>query len=644
MSPVMPPSVADGNIPPVPHYPAKSLPCGSVTFRHIARFLSLYAALVLTGFALAFFSRYTAAQIFGLGMIFPGGGFLAHADFSSLQGILHCGLAVFSLAGFVFSLFIWFATGNVLAPPVFWLFTALAAAGMRHGHLHDSALPATLYCAAILYGSGLLYAVILWLYGLRARRRQNAYLGMLTTAALDRIFAAPSSPACPALDARGAEQMRFLLDRALQPVHDFNGFEWLDQFQTAAVRYQINFTGYALSMAQATYLPAFSGYMHQAQQRLIEKLTDHRVWKYWALENLWGNLQNNTDPVARENIMFTGFGATQMVLYHAATGRIDFTEKGSFALTYPSGDTLPYDLDALISALDKEAAASPFHLIACEPNWIYPLCNSIGAAALKAQAPALWTKREENFRTMLENEFIDLRGRLVPCRSRYTGFALPAIGGVMAQALPCFFLNASLPDIAQRQWLRLRQDITDGTRLKHTNFWRIDTGNYRFSRAAAYSATALAAQELGDSHVAALCFEALEQECPPAKNAVRFYRPAASVWAHATEFLARSTRKNSLRGLIATKKATGVSPYISQAAYPNILVAGAHSDGENLEAVLFPGGNAGQQTITVSGLNPDKAYLCRGGKEEKILANKDGDAMIQLTLNGRIELELRPAA
>ncbi len=32
------------------------------------------------------------------------------------------------------------------------------------------------------------------------------------------------------------KRMRFLLDCALQPTHNFDGFEWIDQFQTAAVR------------------------------------------------------------------------------------------------------------------------------------------------------------------------------------------------------------------------------------------------------------------------------------------------------------------------------------------------------------------------------------------------------------------------
>jgi len=50
--------------------------------------------------------------------------------------------------------------------------------------------------------------------------------------------------------------MRFLLDRALQPVDRFDGFDWIEQFQTSSVRYQVMGISYALSVAQAARVPA----------------------------------------------------------------------------------------------------------------------------------------------------------------------------------------------------------------------------------------------------------------------------------------------------------------------------------------------------------------------------------------------------
>lgn len=216
-------------------------------------------------------------------------------------------------------------------------------------------------------------------------------------------------------------------------------------------------------MAQATRLPALGGYLNTAQRNLIDKQTDHRIWRYWALENLWGNLAADPDPIARENIMFTGFCAAQIAMYHAAAGRRDYDRPASFALRHSSGRNYDYDLAALIEALDRERRKSAFHLIACEPDWIYPLCNTIDAAATKAHDRMTggnrWSASEGGFRRHLEDEFIDLAGRFVPCRSSYSGVALPMIGGAQPQAMPCFFLTATMPEIALRHWLLLRRDL-----------------------------------------------------------------------------------------------------------------------------------------------------------------------------------------
>ena len=70
-----------------------------------------------------------------------------------------------------------------------------------------------------------------------------------------------------------------------------------DQFREGALRYQINHLAYATALYQYTHTPAFSGYLAEAQRNAIQKALDKRVWKYWSLENLWGNLRWNPDPI-----------------------------------------------------------------------------------------------------------------------------------------------------------------------------------------------------------------------------------------------------------------------------------------------------------------------------------------------------------
>jgi hypothetical protein len=234
----------------------------------------------------------------------------------------------------------------------------------------------------------------------------------------------------------------------------------------------------------------------------------------------------------------------------------------------------------------------------------------------------------------------------VPCRSTYTGFALPVIGGAQPQAMPSFFLNATMPDIALRQWLLLRRGLlpAGNRRLARRQFWPIDTGNYRFSRAAAFAGTALAAVEMGDDAVAGLCLAALEEDCPRVVAAGTAHRPNASVWAHAVELLARSGKRNSFRDLIERPRNGANRPCIRDVSYPEVLVARAvHAEGALL-ATLYFGERPGRYRLGLSGLIPGGSYACDGTEDSSFVAGPRGQAAITVGLAGRSEIRIRPRA
>lgn len=616
--------------------------CGPVTAKRLIRLCALYLLVAGFGVLLVLFSEAVSWQIAGLGLIFPAAGFLAHADLSSLSGLVHIAMTLAGVGMFLLSLVVWFATGNVLAPPLTWVVLAVMASAMPHGHLHSTSLWGAVGLA-VATGMAMV-GVAFWamLTGQKKRRDANQWL-QGEGAALAATFSKPTTT-CGEFSEADVKQMRFLLDRALQPLEAFDGFEWRDQFQTAAIRYQLNFIGYALSMAQATHLPAFQGYLTEAQRRLIVKQTDYRVWRYWTLENLWGNLRYNPDPIHRENIMFTGFCATQMALFEAASGQGDFKQPDSFTVQHPNGQRYASCASDLIASMQRETARSAFHLIACEPNWIYPLCNTIGAAAVKSYAPDVWEGQHAHFRQMLDQEFLAYGTSIVPCRSQYTGLSLPRIGGVMPQAMPCFFLNAILPDVAMRQWLSLRRQVLSATGLRHSNFWRIDTGNYRPSRAAAYAATALAAAELGDDEVRDLCLSALDAAYPSVSKGQNFYRPKASIWAHAVEFMARATTPHAFKRLMSAAPQPQKGLFICAASYPEVLVARAVCENGMLSAVFYPGDAPSRQAIEIAGLIAGQVYVCDGADEKNIVGNAAGNALIHLHLDGRKEILIKPLA
>ena len=295
-------------------------------------------------------------------------------------------------------------------------------------------------------------------------------------------------------------------------------------------------------------------------------------------------------------------------MYHAASGRRDYDRPGSFPLRHPDGRSYDYDFGALVAALDREQRRSAFALVACEPNWIYPLCNTIGAAAMKShdrmQGGDRWHPHAARFRERLEHEFIDLAGRFVPCRSNYTGFALPMIGGALPQAMPCFFLNATFPDIALRQWLLLRRELlrdggarstaassgrsTSATtaipapRLSPALRWRrSNSATARWRRPVSMRSSRIARRE---------------------SDAGGYYRPDASVWAHAVEFFARSGESERI-SQTDREAAARMNGGCCSTTWPIRTCwsrAPMATDGM-LRAVLYPGATPGRHATRVFG-------------------------------------------
>src|SRR5262245_5184860 len=200
-----------------------------------------------------------AAHAFADGMFFPGGGFLATGDLA---------LFAVTLLAFAVAFAAWFVVGIIVAPAVVWLGAAgLAAARAESGSSGSAAdviVPVTLGVIAL---GGVVGHLV------RTRRA--------TARAAMQVIERTSSPPTPAGSVESGREhslddlafLRYLLDLALQPIEQWNGFEWVEfQFREGAVRYQLNYAQWAIALAQFTRTPAFTGYLTEAQQNLIEKM------------------------------------------------------------------------------------------------------------------------------------------------------------------------------------------------------------------------------------------------------------------------------------------------------------------------------------------------------------------------------------
>jgi hypothetical protein len=606
---------------------------GSTSRRRQVRTVGLYGLTVLAATLTMALSSQPSVHAVALGMIAPGSGFLVWSMPAPLHGMLPALLAAAGALVVMLALVKWFATGNVIAPAAAWILSALAA-GMT-GPVTDAApIPTIPWIVPAVDSSVVAGWFVFFL--LTQRIQPSAAPCRLTTASMPTAHDVERAELTP----ETLQLMRLVLDRALQPVDRFAGFEWTDQFQTSAVRYQINFMSYALSLAQRTHLSAFQGYLHDAQRNLAAKQQDHRIWRYWRQENLWGHLSACADPIPRDNIMFSGFVATQLALFQNATGLRNYNDEASLVFEHPSGRRFVYSLPTIVDLLTESYRRAPFCLLACEPHWIYPLCNSITAAGLRAHSPQQWEIIRERLREKLEDEFTTPVGRFLPFRSSLTGFAPPPLGGAVMEAMPIYFLSALFPDLARRHWDGLRPALAPD-RLRRS-CWPVDVGNYRFTRASSYAGVAIAAVEMGEKEITDRVLEAFDSECPSLLHEGVRHRPGVSLWSHAVELMARCGAGGTLRDLVENPTPPELpGPYLAHAPYPKVLVAHAVRERSTLRLVLYPGSQSCVADLRLGGLPRGRTFALRGVPQEEGRADDHGNAVLSVALEGRTEILVR---
>jgi len=309
---------------------------------------------------------------------------------------------------------------------------------------------------------------------------------------------------------------------------------------------------------------------------------------------------------------------------------------GSFEFHYSQGQ--------LITRLTEQYKSARFGLLPCEPNWVYPLCNFITAAAIRGydteHGAQYWDGIKDRFRVMTDKEFLGVDGHFIPFRSAYTGLAAPQIGGLVMQTFPCFFLNALYPDMAKRQWHVMRKGLK-GRSLRGA-CWPIDVGNYNYSRAAAYGASALAAAEMGDVDLKNELLALMDEDCAPVFDNGRYYYSKASIWANANAFMAGLTSEDSFQRLMNSQSQKS-GTYIAKADPNEVLFSSAYQLDDALCFKAHPQKGAKGLAIEIGGLKPSAAYrLLHQDGETSVMSNEMGDAEINIALPMTTQFQLLP--
>lgn len=625
--------------------PDRSHPGGPLTRRRLRVMSAALWTIWVIGIVPAIAGWAPHWKAFGLGLVFPGGGFLYTSDVFFFLLTL---LAVPYIAIFQFQF-----RADTISPVALVLLSAWGASLRAHTGPWDWAqwaVPAILPVAWIVFRFGRRHA---FLRAQDRRARRNTYLSELR----------PSSPADasvgPELSAEDLGVARWLLDRALQAKDRFDGFEWSrEQFSMASIRYQLNWMQWALALLNYTRTPAFGGYLTVAQRNLIEKMTDRRAWKYWRLENAWGNLDLNPDPIRRDNIMYSGYLGLMLGMYATTTDDRSFDEPGSLTLRWNERRSFSYDHPAVMEVMLRNYRATPWALFPCEPGLNFLGCNAVGLLGVM-----MWDRLNgsshssaivDAVRRAIETEFTSADGDIIHIISRRHGYSMRFARSAMAQAGQGLFNRPFAPDLTDRAWAVLRREvieIDEGGVLKPRTYSgrgrldNTDIGAKKPSPVGMIETLGALAREMGDEEVYRASESAADTTLAPVnRDGARSYS-SVSAYANAYLALARFGWKDAWFNLVtkglAPHERTG--PRLGAAPYPDILVARAVTDGRALEAVLVPGREPGRFPIGLERLTPGARYTLTGATEREVAARPDGTAAVHIDVTARTEFRVTPA-
>lgn len=630
------------------------LPIGSkgpvTRFLH-RRNVVLYALLCVAAYAPGYLHLSAGWQAAGLGLLAPGVGFVATGGWWMLLFPVTLGL-------FWLTIVVWFWAGMVLAPLTLWLGSAALAGAAAGAEIWAPALYVVPACAFAIF-------MVFQYRGMKRRERDREAYKLRQTffteslAEVHQKAAVEPEPGSREMDPDTIASVRYILERALQPVGSFKGFTIIDQFQPAALRYQVNHMGFALAMVQAHYTPNFHGYLADAQRNLIEKYRDPTVWRYWVYESMWGHLNfTKHDPVIRDNIMLSGWYSMHVGAYTLNTGDKRYAEPGSLTFRLNDRKVYKHDLHTMVDAVVHNFGHNRFTLFPCEPNWVYPICNMYGLSGVAAHDAAFGTQHVQNiyphWKAALRSEFTDLKGSIVGLRSKWTGLEMPFYTGEAGFA---FFANIFNVPFARRLWAVGRKELgfclapdAEGKMrltlpMELMPFLdKIDPGHYKPGVLFAYVAVIMCAREFGDDDLADAALRSMEQDCGRTmENGVLSYKKGsclANVWGVEARLMRTGDFKNTFTK--GPPKTALAGPILAGASYPDVLVAKAFSHGNDLDLVLYHGKAPGSQRLTLERLRAGAMYRVSGAEVSTITADAAGKATLSVRLDGRTAVRIEP--
>ncbi|TID05029.1 Linalool dehydratase/isomerase [Colletotrichum higginsianum] len=165
-----------------------------------------------------------------------------------------------------------------------------------------------------------------------------------------------------------------------------------------AYRYQLAQMSYGAAVAHYHRLPAARSIFKPLLRRIIHKMLRPEVWGYWYLTSQSGKLVDPditelrkpwADPVATENIMYSGHLLLMTSLYAMLFDDDEFEKPGSITFTWApifwgfGPETYRYDNRSLQTVIVEQMEHNNWVGVCCEPNSVFVVCNQFPIIAMR---------------------------------------------------------------------------------------------------------------------------------------------------------------------------------------------------------------------------------------------------------------------
>jgi hypothetical protein len=436
----------------------------------------------------------------------------------------------------------------------------------------------------------------------------------------------------PSLSDKELGHVRWMVKIAMQPLGDWANMGGLEEGQEGleAYRYQLGFMAYVLALAQYHKTPAYRELYQVAMDNLIRKMIRRDVWYYWEHTSKGSKMMNPAlkekgpgwvDPVVEKNIMYSGHLINMLELYQMLYRDNKYDKPESVTFRWAVGMDDPklfqYDGNKLAAVIHKQFMENPLHMIECEINMAFPVCNQHPLLGLILYDHNHGTKlsmaaRELMLKTFTEKKLLDPESR------DFMQFFMVEQGMPVGPASPG---NNAIVGMLMHAWSPTLVENLYRTHAGKVDFAADGTASVKgdstvgMTSAAAFAAYA---KEIGDQKTAEGLIAWMEKNCSPEWIAGKYRYPRNDDKKITPLFgvmaaIADLNVKNGILSIYSQpwNESRFRQPFVSGVEYPRAVVSQAYYDEKkDVLAVMLVSGEGGGRTTSfaVNQLDKSKTY------------------------------------